>query len=212
MKLALDILFDFHPLRNVPRLRGSLNVKGSDGRDTGSARLQRNRSERAVIDLLPEETKKILVMGQDDRLRRAPAELPDFDGGELAAEVIEACERVVQNDDCVLEAGVRVDAGKKQRERESGLVAGAEGVPEARLVQRLRGTPGGYGHVVDEDLIARRRLLAAIVGLPVVDAESCIQTPEIGVDGFAEFCGDSPPVIVEFLAQVGFFRRYRLFP
>src|ERR1700730_10709084 len=138
----------------MPRLRGRFDVEGCERRHTQSAGLKGDHLDNAPIDLIPEQSQEALVVRKDDRLRSQAAELSDFDGGELAAKIVEAGERIVEHDNRLLQCRIGGDLGDKKCQRESKLVPAAQRVPEAGLVKRLGGAAGRNWYVVDKNLVA----------------------------------------------------------
>jgi hypothetical protein len=114
---------------------------------------------------------------KDDHLRSQAAELSDFDGGELAAKIVEAGERIVEHDNRVLQCRIRGDLREKKRQRESKLVPAAQRVPEAGLVKRLGGAAGRNWYVVDKNLVAGCGFLAPVIRFAVIDPKTSIQAP-----------------------------------
>lgn len=63
---------------------------------------------------------------------------------------------------------------------------------------------GWNRNLVDENLVAGGRLLAAIVRFFVIDPKARIQTLEIGIDRLAETFGDGLAVGGQLIAKLGF--------
>lgn len=81
-------------------------------------------------------------MRKDDGLL-GPITNPSYlDGRELPPEIIQTCERVIENDDCFTEVRVGIALRQKQRKRQNRLVSGAECVSEVRRTDYIPACSG----------------------------------------------------------------------
>lgn len=63
MRLAIHEFLDLHTFRKIPGLSFGFDIVRRNGSDTRSTGLQSERTNRALVDLVPQKAQKAFLMG-----------------------------------------------------------------------------------------------------------------------------------------------------
>src|SRR5712664_1544042 len=102
--------------------------------------------------------------------------------GLAAAERILAGERIVKHEYALCAIWITLQVGDEYREGERGSIPGAQGIFEARLIDRSLSITKVYLRVVDDQLVRRAGDPTSVCGLCLRDGESGIEVVEQLID------------------------------